>query len=232
MSDEDPIEGGLAIAMTGAASVSRAAEVMLRYAQEVKARHAAGVHEGVAELRQQLDARAELAAAAMKFSDQTGHPDWIKTATVPEIVDAVHAAHAWAEIDPERFSDKAQAIREQLVVAFGVDLREAYAEKQTADALAAIARDGLEATTGRSTTQRASAQERSYDAPASREQRTQVMKEAGIPAAAVSAREVSDQLNGNDPRGTAAAAANGHGKAPAKAARRSPSKQAAQQRGR
>jgi hypothetical protein len=230
MSDEDPIEGGLAIAMTGAASISRAAEVMLRYAQEVKARRAAGLREGVAELRKQIDARGELAAAAMVFYGETGHTEWIKKATAAEIVDAVHASHAWAEIDPERFSDKAQAIREQLAATFGVDLREAYAEKQTADALAAIARDGLKDYDRDPLNP--SAYDRHVLAQRADGARTEAMKAAGATEAAVTARAVSDQLNGHDPRGTAAAAAGGRTKAPTKVARRSPARQAGQQRGR
>jgi len=163
---------------------------------------------------------------------------------VLEIADAVHDVHAWAEVDEQRFGPQADRMREQLQAAFGVDLREAHEEQRGAEAIADLARAGVEearsADGAAVTTVEATREietvvisELAYDAPEARSAKHEAMAVTGAGATeAVKARTVSDQLNVHDPRGTAAAAAAGAGRGPNKAAARTGRRKPGQQRGR
>jgi len=236
MSGDDPIEHGISVAMTGAAAMSRVAEILIRQAQEAKARAAADSRANAEELQLQLAARAETAEA---YYTAAAEREWLATATTEEITSAVHGVHAWAEVDEQRFGPHAERMREQLQAAFGVDLREAYEEQLGAEAIADIARAGLEearsADGAGATSVEASREletvavsEMAYDAPEARAARHESMAATGTGATeAVKARTVSDQLNVHDPRGTAAAAGKGRGasKAAARTGRREPRQQ-------
>jgi hypothetical protein len=241
MSGDDPIEHGISVAMTGVAAMSRVAEILIRQAQEAKARAAADSRANAEELQLQLAARAETAEAYYAAAAQR---EWLATATTEEIAAVVHGVHAWAEVDEQRFGPHAEQMREHLKAAFGVDLREAYEEQRNAEAIADLARFGMEearsvdgaASTAVDATQEletVAVSELAYDAPWARVARSEAMVVTGAGATeAVKARTVSDQLNAHDPSGTAAAAASGKGRRPGKAAVRTSRRQTAQQRGR
>jgi len=241
MSGDDPIEHGISVAMTGAAAMSRVAEILIRQAQEAKARAAADSRANAEELQLQLAARAETAEAYYAAAAQR---EWLATASTEEIAAAVHGVHAWAEVDEQRFGPHAERMREQLQAAFGVDLREAYEDQRNAEAIADLARAGVEearsADGAASTTVEATQKietlavsELGYDATDARAARREIMVEAaGGSAEVVKARSVSDYLNAHDPQGTAAAAAAGKGRGPSKAAARTGRRQPGQQRGR
>ncbi|MBU2698808.1 hypothetical protein [Pimelobacter sp. 30-1] len=250
MDADDPIEGGISVAMTAAASGSRIAEILLRKAQEAKLRAAQLANRNAEELNAQLAARSEIAQA---FYADASEQAWLTNASKDDVIAAVHGVHAWAEVDPGKFGPQAERMREQFQAAFGVDLREAFQENQNAQALAEYARVNLhDAERSEAINEvdpppwdppaqpgpikvvdepTVTATYAPYDAPESRAAREQDLVKSDVGPDAVKAHATADKLNAKSPRGTAAAAASTKARTPKKAAQRG-TRQQGQQRGR
>ncbi|MFS3130649.1 hypothetical protein ACLM5J_19765 [Nocardioides sp. Bht2] len=235
MADDDPIDDGVSIMMSGAAAASRVAEVLVRQAQDAKLKLAQQDRIAAEEAASQLAARGEVAQA---FYREAASQEWLAGATVADIRAAVEGAHLWAEIDPERFAGTAEDLRDEMRAVFGVDLREAVAEQRDAAAIADLAAAGVDSAraasshAGVAVDQARSAEATAvseYDSPDARRAREQAMKDAGADTETVKARVVSDRLNAHDPR---LAPAGTGGAAKGKPAARTSSRKADQQRGR
>lgn len=227
MSDnDDALQDGISVALTGAAAMSRVGEVLLRQAQEQKARAAAETRQRAEEAAEQLRARAEVAQA---FYTAAASPEWMQGASARDLATAIQGVHLWAEVDHDRFGQVAEAMREQVRTTLGVDLREAYEEQRGAAAIAALAATGARAPDKEQEPKQE--QGRDYDDPARRQARRDDLEKAGTEPAAVKARVVSDELNGHDPADTAQNAQAGRA-ARHKPAARAPRKRREQQRSR
>lgn len=233
MSGEDPIDDGMALAATAAASAARVAEVLLKQAQDLKLKQAHEARASVAEAATQLAARAEVAEA---FYREACSAEWLSTASAADLRAAVEGVHVWAEVAPDRFGEPAESMREALITAYRVDVREAYAERRDAAAIADLASRGvLDARVEQVEVKPVVVQDLAqagvgagYDTAEARRARESAMVAAGVDQELVTARMVSDKMNAHDPA-TAAASAGG---VRTKAAVRSHGKSRDQQRGR
>lgn len=206
MSDSDPIDDGVAAAMTTAAAVSRVAEVLLRQAQDEKLRRAREDQATAHDAALQLAARAEVAEA---FYRQASDSEWLRGADVAEIRAAVEGAYTWAEVDPDRFRSAADDLGAQLQALYAVDVREAYVEHRNAAAVADLAAAGVAEAREREKDADRSARSAdmaaAYDSAPARSQRERALVAAGADHDFTTARVVSDKLNAHDPRDAARA---------------------------
>ncbi len=82
MDGDDTFEEFERVAMTGAAALSRAAEVLIRNAQDSKVRAAAETARATEDLQRRAEAQAQ---AAERYYARTVEPGWVRNADADEV---------------------------------------------------------------------------------------------------------------------------------------------------
>ena len=121
MDADDTFEEFQRVATTGAAALSRAAEVLIRSGQDTKARHAAETARVTEDLQRRAEAQSQ---AADRYYARATEPGWVRSAGPEEVAVAWKGVHQWSQIDPERFERRAEALNDQIRAEYGFDPRE------------------------------------------------------------------------------------------------------------
>lgn len=217
--DVDPLEHGTQSIMVLGAAAARAGETVLRQAQDARLRRSVEAAKEASDLAEKMQEQAK--AAERLYAGLANDPTWLNAMDAVKVRTIVYGAHVWADADPERFDAHAARLREQIAVAYGLDLTDAWNDSRNADVVADLAADRAESLRGAL----------DYDSAEAREARAAALVDAGIDPVAVEARVVSDQQNGVNPAGAAAWASSGRTPATARPRRTLP-RTSDQQRGR
>ena len=118
MDSDDTFEEFQRVAMTGAAGLSRAAEVLIRNAQDAKVRQVARTAQVTEDLQRRAEAQA---AAAERYYAHATEPEWVRQASAAEVATAWKGAHQWAQIDPHRFTGPATDLNDRIRDEYGID---------------------------------------------------------------------------------------------------------------
>lgn len=115
--EDDPIEDLRAVGMNAAAALSRAAEVLIRAAQETKARRLHAVETDTAQglARQEAQTRAAEQFYARVDVDQ------LRQASPADVAATWQGVHQWRDLDPDRFTDHADRINHDVAQIYGLD---------------------------------------------------------------------------------------------------------------
>ncbi|MGB3763477.1 MAG: hypothetical protein WA966_09655 [Ornithinimicrobium sp.] len=119
MDSDDTFEEFQRVAVTGAAALSRAAEVLIRNAQDTKVRQVAQTAQATEDLQRRAEAQA---AAAERYYAHAAEPGWVRQASAAEVAVSWKGAHQWAEIDPHRFTGPAADLDRRIRDEYGIDL--------------------------------------------------------------------------------------------------------------
>lgn len=136
MVDDDPIDDLRGVSMTLGTSLSRAGEVLLRAAAQAKARRAETTSQETQIVAQRREAHAAL--AERQFT-QARQPERLDKVSPRESAYTWGAARAWAEVDPQRFSEHANALTANFKDRYDVDLEEIAHQTGSADLAMAAA---------------------------------------------------------------------------------------------
>ncbi len=116
MDGDDTFEEFERVVMTGAAALSRAAEVLIRAAQDNKARATAETARATEDLQRRAEAQTQ---AAERYYTRAAEPGWAHAASADEVGLAWKGAHQWAEIDAGRFGGHAARLTDQIRTEYG-----------------------------------------------------------------------------------------------------------------
>ncbi len=122
MDGDDTFEEFERVAMTGAAALSRAAEVLIRAAQDNKVRATAETARVTEDLQRRAEAQAQ---AAERYYARAVESGWVRHAGSDEVALAWKGAQQWAQVDSDRFAGYAKALNDWLWTECGFDPREA-----------------------------------------------------------------------------------------------------------
>lgn len=226
--DEDPLDELRTVGMTGAAAVSRVAEILIRNAQDDQLRRCGDSQGAATAAQQRYEAQAQVAE---RLFEQAAQAQWMRDASPAEIAAAWRAARTWAEVDAERFTHHARAVNDTYRDEYGVDLADVEDRLGDRDLAVDLARGRAEAardggptapdpteaelraaelelsapTAGRDARAAQAREDRDgYDTAARRERDDAAMREAGVPDEAREAKQIADHLNGRHPHQGAA----------------------------
>lgn len=222
MDGDDTFEEFERVAMNGAAALSRAAEVLIRNAQDNKVRATAQTAQATEDLQRRAEGQSR--AAELYYARATTEPGWARRASAGEVALTWKGAQKWAEVDVGRFGGYADALTDQVRAEYGFDphetgsgldaqsrgCREQVEAHQRGRGEAGAESDGDQvpgAVAGVTVATRTDAAELGYDTAERRAVTSAALTAAGVSEPAREAKMVADHLNGTDPQAVTTAAA-------------------------
>lgn len=200
MDVDDPFDEVARVATTGAAALSRAAEVLIRRAQDSKIRQAGATARVTEDLQRRAEAQA---SSAERYYARAGDPEWVRSTGAEDVALAWHGSRQWAQIDPDRFTAHAERIDAAVRKETGIDFsdpeqrhglnvnntRTLAGEPLTSapTSSAGVGEDGVTVTSP------------AYDTAERRAATDSRLEAAGVSPKAREARMLSDQFNATDP---------------------------------
>lgn len=226
MDGDETFEEFERVAMIGAAALSRAAEVLIRSAQDHRVRATAQSAQATEDLQRRAEAQSQ---AAEQYYKRTIEPGWVRSVEADEVALAWKGSQQWAQIDGERFGGYAAALTDEIRAEYGFDPYETgaglEAQSRACREQVEARRSGQEengstpkgdqvppAAADVAAGRRTAAADLDYDTVERRAATSAELAAAGVPESARSARAVADHLNGTDPHALASAPARGRGR--------------------
>lgn len=194
--DEDPVDELRGVGMNQGAALSRVAETLIRNEQDQNMRQAEQDQREAQQLHERYEAQALAAEAQL---DRGSQREWLRESDPGEVAATWRAAENWAEVERDRFGERADAVNEAYRAEYGIDLREVEETLGSREMAAEVGQARVEQVRG---TDREGA---AYDTSERRAQMVAEMHQRGVPSEARDARLISDYMNGRHPHEAAGA---------------------------